>query len=428
MDNVKFMSQFIIQGGKQLSGNIRVNGAKNAALKFIASSILSDEEITITNVPDIKDVTWVGDLIEYIGGKVDYNHEEHTVKIQVQNITTTELPADLVHKTRSSVLLAGALLAREGHVRIPHPGGDAIGQRPIDFFLNGFKKMGATVEVTDQYYDIQSNGRLHGCTFFFPKISHTATESLMMTAVLAQGTTRLLNAAVEPEVVALAEYLNQQGAKITGAGTHTIIIEGVDHIGAGTFETIPDRIETGTFAILGALCASELTITHCEPRHIEFLWYYFDKVGIEYEVGESSITVFGTNRHDYKPVSIQTHEYPGFVTDLQAPFTVLLTQCNGTSMVHETIFDGRLFYTDLLNQMGANIIMCDPHRVIVNGPSQLHGRQISSPDIRAGMALVLAALITDGQSEIDNIYHIDRGYAHLTERLQAIGADIKRVD
>lgn len=422
------MSKFIIKGGATLSGAISVNGAKNAALKMLAGSILSDEQVTITNIPNIKDVQWLGELVEYIGGEVEHNIEENTVKIQVKEIRTTELPEDMVRKTRSSVLVAGALLARAGHVRIPHPGGDAIGQRPIDFFLNGFKKMGATVEVTDQYYDIRSEGRLQGCSFFFPKISHTATESLMMTAALAEGTTTLLNAATEPEVVALAESLNEHGAKITGAGTHTITIEGVERLGAGTFETIPDRIETGTFAIMGALCADELVITNCAPENVEFLWYYFDKVGIDYELGESTITVRGGRDKMYKPVNVQTHEYPGFATDLQAPFTVLLTQCHGMSMVHETIFDGRLFYTDLLTQMGAQITMCDPHRVIVNGPATLHGRKISSPDIRAGMALVLAALLADGQSEIDNIYHIDRGYADLATRLQNIGAQIERIE
>jgi UDP-N-acetylglucosamine 1-carboxyvinyltransferase len=309
-------------------------------------------------------------------------------------------------------------------VRFPHPGGCVLGKRPIDFFLAGFKKMGAQVEETDEYYDITVDGKLRGCTYFFPRISHTATESLMMTATLAEGTTILKNAACEPEIVALADYLNAHGAKISGAGTHTITIEGVDSLTAGDYQTIPDRLEAGTFAILGAMIADKLTITRCNPSHLEALWHVFDRMGVRYELGEDTVTVWGGD--NYTPVDIQTHEYPGFATDIQPPMTMLLTQCRGKSMVHETIFEGRLFYTDLLKQMGADITMCDPHRVVIDGPTPLYGRKIASPDIRAGMALVMAALIAEGESIIGNVYQVERGYADLAQRLQAIGADIIR--
>lgn len=420
------MSQFIINGQKTLSGEIRVNGAKNAALKIIAGSLLSPEKITITNVPEIIELQWHRSLIEAMGGKVAWDAKTGTLELETKDITTTEMPLELVRKTRSSVLMVGPMLARMGKVRFPHPGGCALGQRPIDFFLDGFKKMGATVTETEQYYDIEVDGKLQGCTYYFPRISHTATESLMMTAVLAEGTTILHNAACEPEVVALAEYLNEQGAKISGAGTHTIVIEGVDSIGGGTYRTIPDRLEAGTFAILGALLGENLKITDIVPEHLEALWFMFDKMGVQYELGDDYAIV--SKGGPYKSANIQTHEYPGFATDIQPPFTVLLTQCEGISLVHETIFDGRLFYTDLLNQMGANITMCDPHRVVVHGPTKLYGRKISSPDIRAGMALVMAAMLAEGKSVIDNIYQIDRGYADLAVRLQQIGADITRID
>lgn len=420
------MSKFIIQGGKTLSGTIRVNGAKNAALKLVAASLLSEDQMTITRVPGIVELQWLQNIIKSIGGSVYHFPEKQTMILHTPKIINTNLPPEWVHKTRSSVLLVGSLLARVGHVRFPHPGGCALGQRPIDFFLDGFKKMGAVVEEMDTYYDIHAENGLVGCTYFFPRISHTATESLMMTATLAKGVTILQNAACEPEIVALAEYLNAHGANISGAGTHTITITGVDRLGAGVVETIPDRLETGTFAILGALCASELKITDCNPEHVQFLWNFFDKMGVDYSYSNNEVIVRG--KGIYKGFSVQTHEYPGFATDVQPPFTVLLTQCEGISMVHETIFDGRLFYTDLLNQMGAHCIMCDPHRVIVNGPTKLFGRKISSPDIRAGMALVIAALIAEGESNIDNIYQIDRGYADLVWRLKAIGADITRSD
>jgi UDP-N-acetylglucosamine 1-carboxyvinyltransferase len=262
-------------------------------------------------------------------------------------------------------------------------------------------------------------------TYVFPQISVTATEALMMTATLAEGTTILKNAACEPEIPALAEYLNRVGAKIMGAGTHTITIEGVKELSADTFEVIPDRIEAGSFAILGALIGEDVKVIDCRPDHLESLWTMFDRLGVDYHLGSDWIQVFGCKK--LRATDVKTHEYPGFVTDLQQPFTVLLTQAEGISLVHETIFEGRLFYTDMLNQMGAIIIMCDPHRVIVNGPTTLLGRRLTSPDLRAGFAMILAALVATGTTEIDNIYQIDRGYSNVEKRLQKLGADIKRV-
>jgi UDP-N-acetylglucosamine 1-carboxyvinyltransferase len=268
--------------------------------------------------------------------------------------------------------------------------------------------------------------KLKACQHFFPLISVTATETFMMTAILAEGTTTLKNCAMEPEITALADYLNTYGAKIKGAGTPTMTIEGVDIIGAGDFEVIPDRIETGSFAIMAAITKSELTINKCNPEHIMALLKAFDKIGIPYIQNHDSLTIRPAKT--IKAYSIKTHEYPGFPTDLQSPYTVLMTQAKGTSLIHETIYDRRLMFVDMLSQMGADTTMCDPHRVVINGPKQLFGKMLTSPDLRAGIAMIIAAMVAEGQTEIDNIYQIDRGYENIDMRLRAIGVDIKRVD
>jgi len=287
--------------------------------------------------------------------------------------------------------------------------------------LEGFKAMGADIKWEDGSYHLKAK-KLKGCEYFFTTVSVTGTESLMMTAVLANGTTTLKNCAMEPEIKALADYLNEQGAKIKGAGTSTIIIEGVERIGAGVFDIIPDRIETGTFAIMAAATGSEIKITKCIPEHIESLLSIFKKIGIKFETGEDWIKIFKSE--GFSSYSIKTHEYPGFPTDLQSPYTILATQ----AIIHETIYDRRLLYADMLTQMGADIIMCDPHRIVVNGPSKLYGKKLTSPDLRAGIAMIIAGLIAEGETEIDNIYQIDRGYENIDTRLRALGADIKRVE
>jgi UDP-N-acetylglucosamine 1-carboxyvinyltransferase len=417
------MSKFIINGGKTLKGEISVNGAKNAALKVVAASLLSEDEITITNCPDIEEINRLLEICESIGSTV--KREKGIVKIKTSEITTSQLDPELVKKIRTVVLLIGPILIRKGEVRLPHPGGCAIGQRPIDIFIEGFEKLGATVTSDQDGYTFKAD-KLIGNTFIFPKISVTATEALMVSATLAKGKTVLKNSACEPEIPALADYLNKCGAKITGAGTHTIEIEGVESLSADSYEVMSDRVEAGSFAILGALCGNPIKVTNCDPSNLEALFVMFDKMGVNYKIGDNWIEVRKSDK--IEAVNVITHEYPGFTTDLQQPFTVLLTQANGMSLVHETIFEARLFYTDKLKQMGANIVMCDPHRVIVNGPTPLYGRKLESPDLRAGFALLLAGLIAEGETEIDNIYQIDRGYEKIEERLSALGADIKRVE
>lgn len=416
--------KFIIKGPNKLSGEIKVNGAKNSALKILAASILSEEDIIINNIPQIEDVNRMVEILENLGSSVEYL-QDNSVKISTKNINKTEIDEPLARKLRASLMLIGPLLARFKEAKLPHPGGCLIGKRPIDRFLDGFKSLGAEIEENSTHYEFRAPNGLIGNKIVFPFISVTATECLMMAAVLAKGTTILHNAAMEPEIPALADYLNKNGAKIKGSGTPTITIEGIDKLNAGTFNVIPDRIEAGTFVIMGILTHSNIKIKCCDPSHLEVLTMKLKEMGANLEIGDDYII---TKPHNgIKSASLRTHEYPGFVTDLQPPFTLLLTQADGMSLVHEAVFEGRLFYTDLLCQMGANIIMCDPHRVVVNGAAKLFGKKLTSPDLRAGITMILAGLIAEGETIIDNIYQIDRGYEKIDERLKALGADIKRV-
>ena len=331
--------------------------------------------------------------------------------------------SDIAKKLKGSILMTGPLLARFGEAFLFQSGGCVIGQRPRDIFLEGFKAFGATVKENKKTCCLTIK-KLKGTKFVFPLISVTATETMILTAVLAEGKTLLSNAACEPEIVFLVDFLNKRGAKIKGAGTPFIEINGVKSLSGGQCKILPDRIEAGSFVILGAATNSPIKITGIEPSHLDVLWFLLKKAGVNLKIGKDFVEVKPPFK--IKATDLKTHEYPGFPTDLQAPFTVLMTQAEGVSLIHETIFEGRLFYTDALNQMGAKIIMCDPHRVIVQGPSKLYGRRLISPDIRAGIALVIASLIAEGESVIENIYQIDRGYEKIEERLLKIGADIKR--
>ena len=413
---------FIIQGGGELTGEIKVNGAKNAALKILAASLLSTEPCIITNLPDIEDVHRMMELLESIGVKITAN-DQATI-VETRHAAAGPFDKKLVESIRASILLAGPLLARHGEVTMPHPGGDKIGQRPIDIFLDGFRALGVEVEEHDRSYRLTCK-KLRGGEIILHRVSVTVTEEMIMTAVLAEGTTIIKNAAMEPEITALADYLNQQGARINGAGTPTVKIEGVKKIGGGAYTIIPDRIEAGTLVILGLLTNSAITVSRCQPSHLESLCWHLKKAGAILDTGSDFIA---TRRHKLlKAQSVITHEYPGFVTDLQPPYTVLMTQAEGPAIIHDPIHQGgRLFYTDLLNSMGANIIMCDPYRVVVNGPTELRGRYLTSPDIRAGMALILAGLAAVGATVIDNVYQVDRGYEQIVERLSSLGARITR--
>jgi len=409
---------FVINGGKKLEGEIEVGIAKNAALKILAASILTDKPVKLPKMPNIEDVDRMKELLIDLGAKFSDSF------INSAGIKKTDLNYKIADRFRASIVLTGPILARYGKVSFPHPGGCTLGKRPIDFFIDGFSAFGAKVKKRGDIFTVTSK-KLIGNKFVFPTISVTGTENLMMMAVLAQGKTILKNAACEPEIENLAAFLNSLGAKISGAGMPSIEINGVKELNGGAWNGFPDRIESGTFIILAIASKSNIKIKNCHPEHLEVLLSLLKKAGADLEIGADYVIVKPVR--NLRAIDVKTREYPGLATDLQAPLTVLLTQANGISLVHETIYEGRLFYTDILNQMGANIIMADPHRVIVQGPSKLRGKKINSPDIRAGMALIIAALLAEGQSIVDNIYQIDRGYEKIDERLQALGADIKRI-
>ena len=408
--------KFVVEGlagRKTLRGEIAVRGAKNAALKALAASVLFDDAVVYENLPDIEDVKRMQELLAGL--------------LAPSKVEGPVLKKEIAERLRASIVLTGPVLARYGTVTFPFPGGCVLGERPIDLFLEGYKAMGAVVEEKDDLFTI--TGALKGARIFFPSVSVTATETLMLAATLAQGETVLQNAAMEPEIGALIGYLNACGARIEGAGTPTLTIAGTGgtllHAGGKPFVVVPDRIETGSFCILAALTGEEITVTHCEPRHVDALLVLLRRAGVSVEVGESTITIKNKNG-PYKSVSVRTHEYPGFPTDLQAPMAVFLTQCQGEATILETIFDGRFRYADDLIRMGGGITVMNPHKILIKGPTPLSRKELESPDLRGGLAYIIAAAVAEGTSTIDNAYLIDRGYEHIEQRLQKLGLNIKR--
>lgn len=429
---------FVIQGlagSKTLKGTVTIKGAKNSALKAMAAAILFDGSVTLENVPDTSDIQTLTDILRKLGARVE-NGGSTSITIDATKINSTVIDADLAKDMRASVVLTGPMLGRYKKVSFPAPGGCVIGARPIDLFLSGYEKMGATVNEHDCIYDISANKGLSGTEISFKKISVGATETLMMAAVLANGTTVLKNCAMEPEIGNVAEWLNDSGAKISGIGTSTITIEGTNGkllSAKKSFVTIPDRITAGSFLILGALCAEELTIKNCRPDHMEAVTQLLIDSEVKMKIGKDSITVQGpTLDKPFKSVSnLRTHEYPGFPTDLQSPIVTFLTQCAGESIVHETIFEGRFKYVEELIKLGANIITMNPHEIMVKGPTPLRqlppAEELTAHDIRAGFAVVLGALIGKGKFIVNNVHLIDRGYEKLDEVLKNLGADVERV-
>lgn len=413
-----------LSGARTLSGTVTVGGAKNAALKVMAASALFSDHVELRNVPEIEDVNRMAELLQGIGMTIERGTNTRTICLP--QVLNSSLPFGPAQAMRSSIVLTGPLLARLGRVSFPNPGGCSLGNRPIDLFIDGFKRFGATVKEEGESYVVEAPHGLRGMEFFFKVQSHTGTETLMMAATLAQGTTVLKNCALEPEVKSLADFLNACGARIVGAGTPTITIEGGSLLSSQSrfYETMPDRIETGSFMILGALAARELVIDGCVPQHVEIITEILRSAGVRVDVGERSVTVYGTS--SLSAVNVRTHEYPGLPTDLQSPMAVLLTQARGESALFETIYEGRLGYTKDLVSMGARITPQDTHRVLIQGPASLSARTVKAPDLRAGMAFVIAAIVADGESIVENAYVIDRGYERITERLSAIGVDIRR--
>ncbi len=425
--------KFLIKGlggKKSLCGSITVGGAKNSALKLMAASVLFKDKVELRNVPEIEDIKRMSDLLIDMGIFVE-RRKENIYLFKSPSDCKTSLSSYISKHIRASIVLTGPVLARFGKVSFPHPGGCVIGKRPIDLFVIGFQKMGASVKIKNDKYIIETQkGKLIGASIFLKNQSVTATETFMMAGVLARGETVIKNASVEPEIENLANFLVVGGAKIKGIGTATLTIKGGDLLlSKGKFHTVmPDRIEAGSFLILGALTARELEVKKCNPKHLESLIELLNYCGVKMAIGKNSIRVFGGSpKRHLKPIDIKTHEYPGFPTDLQAPMTVFLTQASGESMVFETIFEGRLNYFESLVKMGADIKMMDPHRIIVRGPSCLRGKILDSPDLRAGLAFVIASIISKGDSTICNVYNIDRGYENIEKRLRGIGVDIVRV-
>lgn len=419
-----------LAGAKTLSGAVTIGGAKNAALPTLAALPLFKGSVSLSNIPHITDIRRMAALLRGIG--VDLIQPEHgTYEAVVKKIGDPTFDEDLGKRMRASIILTGPVLARCGSVTFPHPGGCVIGERPIDLFLEGYRKMGATVERTGDVYTISApNGTLQGAEIFFKVPSHTATETLMMAAVLAEGETVLKNCSMEPEITDLATFLVRCGAQIEGAGTPTMRITGGGLLQADEEHAVmPDRLEAGSFLVLGALCANDLTIQSCNPEHLEAVLYRLTEAGVPITVSESAIEITGNTASNdtFNAFDIKTHEYPGYPTDLQAPSTVFLTQCTGESVVFETIFEGRLHYTEDLVRMGADITMWDPHRVQIKGPTPLKGKELEGPDIRAGLAFIIAALVAEGESIITNINYIDRGYERIEKKLQSIGASVERV-
>lgn len=421
-------SKFIVEGlagRKTLHGDVHIGGAKNSVLKALAAVLLFEDEVRIENAPNIEDVSRIVELLTASGASVE--RAERSIRIQPPAQWDGALDKNIAERLRASIVLTGPMLARTGEVLFPYPGGCVLGERPIDLFLSGFKKMGAEVEEEDDLFRVRaSQGKLAGADIFFPIVSVTATETLMLAAVLAEGETVLRNAAMEPEIAALAQFLNSCGANIEGAGTTTIRIQGGDLLRANgkAFTTIPDRIEAGSFVLLGALAGKELTVRDCEPAHMQNLLALLERAGVQMEIGADFVTVRGGG--PYKSVSVRTHEYPGFPTDLQAPFAVFLTQCEGEATILETIFDGRFRYADDLIRMGADITVMNPHKMLIRGPRALSRKELEGPDLRAGLAYILAATVAEGTSSISNAYVIDRGYEKIEERLQKLGLNIRR--
>lgn len=420
------MTGFLVKGfsgRKPLRGELGVMGAKNSVLKAQAASLLFKEGILLRNVPLIADVMMMNKLLEKLGVQIKQS-DERSFDLKAPAHLDTELDEETAKLFRSSIVLAGPILAREGRVSFTHPGGCVIGERPVDVFLDSFQKLGATIKRENGFYVLTAK-KLKGAEIFFKLPSVTATETLMMTAVLVNGTTVLYNCACEPEIVYLADFLNFSGAKISGAGTSTIVVSGGDLLEKGVFDTPPDRIEAGCFAIIAALCGKDLKIKGCNPMDMQATLFALEETGVKVTRAKDYVIINAPRL--LKAVNIKTREYPGFSTDLQAPFSIILTQAEGRSLIFETVFEGRLNYLLDLERMGANIVLCDPHRAIITGRTKLRGRNMESPDLRAGLSFLIACMVAEGDSMVSNAYNIDRGYEKIEDRLNAIGADIKRV-
>ncbi|MBO4387760.1 MAG: UDP-N-acetylglucosamine 1-carboxyvinyltransferase [Treponema sp.] len=425
------MYEYSIEGGYPISGTIKASGNKNAALPCIAAALLTKETVTLRNIPDIEDTGVMLEILKALGAKVEKGGN-HIWKITAAEIKRTDIPSEYTKKIRASILFAGPLVARTGKASMLPPGGDVIGRRRLDTHFLALTELGARVAVTNKF-EFTAN-KLVGKELFLDETSVTATENAVMAAVLAEGRTEITNAASEPHVQDLCNMLNLMGAKISGIGSNILVIDGVKKLNGADFAIGPDFMEIGSFIGLAAATKGSITITGVNAKDMRPLKISFSKLGIRWDIEGDTLTVssdqelkVNTDLGGMIP-KIDDSPWPGFPPDLTSIMTVVATQVGGTVLIFEKMFESRMFFVDKLISMGARITLCDPHRAVVSGPSTLHGDHLVSPDVRAGMAMVIAAMAAHGKSRISNVYQIERGYEHLVERLQSLGAHIERVE
>ncbi len=418
------MAKYIINGGKKLKGEIIVSGGKNAVLPLIAATLLTDEECVLTNVPAIKDVETMIEILQDLG--VISNPSDHSLVIRAEKIEKTSLNPELVKKLRGSVLIMGALLARMGKVELDFPGGDSIGARPLDTHISALKLLGTAITLDDSYLKLEAK-QLKGNKIVLEESSVTATENVMLAAVLANGQTVIKLAAMEPHVQQLGEFLNLMGAKVSGLGTTTITIEGVTKLHGAKIAVIPDSEEAASFITLAAATKSNIKVSRLNPETLDDFLLKLAKMNVNFKVGKDFVEILKPSGN-YKGAKIQCGLYPKLNSDMVPPMAVLASQSEGETIIYEWLYENRLGYVAELTKMGGKAEILDPHRVKITGPTPLTSAKIRSYDLRMGITLVIAALVAQGESEIEGIEHVDRGYENLEERLAAIGADIKRVN
>jgi len=419
------MDKLVVRGGNPLVGTVRISGAKNAALPAMAAALLTEETVILENIPQVHDIITERNLLAAMGAEVElgYGRAQHRTTISCRNLVNAEASYDLVKTMRASTLVLGPLVAHLGHARVSLPGGCAIGARPIDLHLKGLEALGARITQEHGYIEARAD-RLKGARIAFDKITVTGTEDILMAATLAEDESVLENCACEPEVVDLASLLTKMGARIEGAGTRTIRVRGVAKLNGARHRIIPDRIEAGTFIVAGALTGGDLTVASCEPEHVDALLNKLKDCGVRVHASADSVRV--TNNGKLKSADMVTEEYPGFPTDMQAQYMALATQAEGASAITENIFENRFMHALELVRMGANIKI-EGHHAVVFGKTPLSGAAVLASDLRASASLVLAALVADGETIIDRVYHIDRGYERIEEKLRSVGAQIRRI-
>ncbi len=424
------MSSFIVEGGHRLHGHVRPAGNKNAALPMLAAALLTDEPVRLSNLPDIRDVHTMLELLSALGVACEWT-APGALTLHAAEVHSAALEPELAARIRASILLAGPMLARCGQLRLPPPGGDVIGRRRLDTHFDTLQELGAEVELGDEF---MLRGKLRGAEIFLDEPSVTGTENAIMAASLAEGTTVLRNAASEPHVQDLCSLLSAMGAQISGIGTGELVIEGVERLGGASAEVSPDHIEVGSFIGLAAVTRSELTIGDVEPGHLSSIRIMFERLGVFCNLEGRTLRVPAEQSLEIRMdigqqiPKIDDGPWPLFPADLISIALVLATQCRGTVLIHEKMYESRMFFADKLTAMGARIVICDPHRAVVVGPTTLRGSTVESPDIRAGMAILIAALGAQGPSRINNIGQIERGYERIDERLRALGAAIDRIE